>query len=206
MNNRGMTLLEVMMALAIMTLVVGAIFGISLSLSDTAIVQNVKVSNTDEARRALQVVVPLLRQASSQSINWAELPGQSITFRGAADVSGNGTAVDLAGNLELGPERRIGRDVDDLNGDGLTVEQLVLVEGETVRVLANNLSPLSEIANAAGGVDAANDVNNNGRLDRGFWVEPAPGGLRIFIQTEGETRLGQVIATRISEFVAIRNN
>ena len=205
-NTSGMTLLEVTMAVSIMTVVMAVLFGISLSLSDTAILQNVKITNTDEARRALQVVVPQVRQTSSQSVNWNELPGEVLRYRAVGDINGNGVAVDIGGNLELGPERVIRRDTEDLNNDGLTTTQLILIEDDTVQVLANDLSPLSEVANATGGVDAGNDVNNNGRLDRGFWVEPANGGVRIFIQTEGETRLGHTIATRISEFVAIRNN
>ncbi|MBI2435003.1 MAG: prepilin-type N-terminal cleavage/methylation domain-containing protein [Candidatus Hydrogenedentes bacterium] len=78
----GMTLMEVMMAVAIFTIVMGALFAITLSIGDTARVQDAKLVTNDEARRALQQLVPELRQAASLSINWTALPGQSITGSG----------------------------------------------------------------------------------------------------------------------------
>ena len=53
-SQRGVTLLELMMAMSILTVVMGVLFTLSISIGDTAKLQDVKVVNNDEARRALQ--------------------------------------------------------------------------------------------------------------------------------------------------------
>jgi prepilin-type N-terminal cleavage/methylation domain-containing protein len=204
-NNRGMTLLELMMAVAILTVVMGALFGISLSMTDTQQVQESKAVANDEARRALQQIIPDLRQAARSSINWADLPGQVVTYRVATDLNGNGVAVDAGGNIELSPERTIQRDVDDLTGDGFTETQLVLITGDTPRVIANNISPWNEQPDANGVFGPAQDLNGNGRLDRGFWVEPRDGGLEVSVQADVRTRRGHIMSATLTEFVVPRN-
>jgi type II secretory pathway pseudopilin PulG len=205
-GNSGMTLLEVTMAVAILTIVTGALLAIGLSIGDTARVQEIKVITNDEARRALQQIIPELRQAAKNSINWTQLPGQSITYRIATDLDGNGTAVNTMKQIELGAPRTIQRDLNDVNGDGLTDTQLVLLSGGMViRVLANDLAPENEQLGPGGVFGPAQDLNGNGRLDRGFWVRPRDGGLEISVQAQEVTRRNQSLSTMLTEFVVPRN-
>lgn len=205
MRNAGMTLLEIMFAVAIFTVIMGTLFGMALSFSETATVQSEKATAHDEARRALQALVPDLHQAARMSINWAELPGELLTYRVAMDVDGNGSAVDANNRLELSPPRVIQRDLEDLNGDGLTVGQLIVVSNGAMRVLANNVSPESEQPNAEGVFGDAEDSNGNGIQDRGVWFEPWGRGLRVTIQTQGEDRRGRPLRVTLQEIVFPRN-
>jgi type II secretory pathway pseudopilin PulG len=204
-NSAGMTLLEVMFAMTLLTMVMGTLFGIALSFSDTARVQEAQLTAHDEARRALLILVPDLRQAVSTSINWSDLPGEVLTYRVAADMNGNGTAVNQDVRLEMSEPRTIRRDLDDVNGDGLTANQLIAVTANGVRVLANHLSPESEQSNAQGGFGDAEDTNGNGRMDRGIWFEPWGGGLRVTLQTQGTDRQGHIIPFVLDAIVDPRN-
>ncbi|HNR30828.1 MAG TPA: prepilin-type N-terminal cleavage/methylation domain-containing protein [Candidatus Hydrogenedentes bacterium] len=205
MRNRGMTLIEVMFATAIFTVVMGTVFGLALSFGETATVQNAKATAHDEARRALLVLIPDLHQAARLSVNWAELPGERLSYRVATDLDGNGTAVDVNGNIELTSPRVVSRDLEDLNGDGLTAGQLIVVSGGAMRVLANDVSPESEQPNAEGVFGDAEDTNGNGRMDRGIWFEPWGRGLRVTIQTQGLDRRGRPIRATLQEIVFPRN-
>lgn len=190
-----MTLLEVMMAVAVFSIVIATIFSLSLGIADAASLQHVRIVNHDEARRALITLIPRLRQSLNQSVNWGELPGDSIDFRMPVDVNGNGTSVDRFGAIEFTGLMTIQRDANDANDDGLTLSQLVLLGGGEVRVLANN------IADAA----APPNANVNPPPGVGFWVAPINGGLQVTVQARGRTRRGQVVTTTLSEFVMPRN-
>lgn len=92
-KNSGFTLLEISMVLAIMTLVVGALFAMSIGIGDTARIQESQTRMHEEARAAIQAIATELRQAQVQSITSA-MPGETLTYRLATDLDGNGTAVD----------------------------------------------------------------------------------------------------------------
>lgn len=193
------------MAVSLFTVVMGALFGMALSLNDTAGIQDIKATSNDEARRAFQAIIPELCQAARSSINWNDLPGGSITYRTATDLDGNGSAVDVGGRLELSAPKTIQRDVDDLNGDGRTLDQLVLINGNNVQVLANNLVPQPESPDESGAFGSEQDTNGNGQLDRGFWAEPRNGGLMVSVHTQGMSRQQHILVTRFEEFVVPRN-
>lgn len=197
-SQRGVTLIELMMAMSILTVVMGVLFTLSISIGDTAKLQDVKVVNNDEARRALQAVVPRLRQAQFSSVNTGEMPGDVLRFQMPADLDGNGTAVNISGDLELGNPVTIQRDVDDANEDGVTDTQLVMISGDTVTVLANQLSPDPRPAPVQVGEIAP---ENNA----GFWVEQQNGGILLTIRTQGESRRGTLIRQQFTELVDPRN-
>lgn len=205
MSNRGMTLVEMMFAVAIMTVVMGALFGLAISFGDTAQIQDIKATSNDEARRALQMLVPDLHQAVRTSINWADLPGEVLSYRVATDIDGNGTAVDKNGEIEISAPRLISRDTGDLNGDGKTLDQIIAISGGNVTVIANEVSPESEQPDASGGFGEAQDTNGNGRMDRGIWLEPWGRGLRVTIQTQGVDRRGHDLRVTLQEIVYPRN-
>lgn len=197
-SRRGVTLLELMMAMSILTVVMGVLFTMSISIGDTAKLQDVKVVNNDEARRALMAVVPRLRQAQTSSINMADLPGDVLSFRMPVDLDGNGTAVNVSGDMETGGLITIQRDVADQNQDGVSAKQLVMIDGNEITVLANSLAPDGAPQPAA---DGEEDPENNA----GFWVEQQSGGLLLTIRTEGESRRGTLIRQQFTELVDPRN-
>lgn len=197
-----MTLIELVMTVGLMTIVMGALFAMSLSLSDTVQVYNATISATDELRKAMYFIIPRVSQASRQTINMTQLPGDVLIFRMPTDLDGNGTCVDIGGNLELGDPVTIRRDTEDLNGDGLTNTQLIMIQGNNVTVLANNVFFPPEQENPDG---SFNDTNNNGRLDRGFMVIPEGNSLRIILDTVGRTRRGHELVMHIEERVTPRN-
>lgn len=201
-NVLGMTLMELMMTVGLMTIVMGSLFVLSLSLNDT--VQNYKatMTATDEARRALQILIPRLSHASRQSVNWNELPGDVLRFRMPTDLDGNGTCVDAGGNLELGDVVTVQRDTEDANHDGLTDNQLVMIQGNNVTVLANHLFNPPEPANNDG---SFTDTNGNGRLDRGFFVTVENNAIRVHIDTVGQSRRGHQFVIHVEESVMPRN-
>lgn len=190
----GFTLLEVSFAVGILTLVMLILFGISEAFGNTAQVQRAKVQSNEEARRALLVAVPMLRMAARGTLNWDELPGPIIRFNPVADLNGNGTAVDAAGSMELGAAVTIRVDMNDANGDGLTDTQLVLIQGDNVRVLANNLTPQTA---GVGGQPT--------RETSGFWVTRRDAGFEVMVRARGRTMRGLELTTEMSQYVALRN-
>jgi prepilin-type N-terminal cleavage/methylation domain-containing protein len=205
MKRNGMTLIEVMVAMSIFTAVMGVLLSFAIAFGDTAEVQGVQATGNDEARRAMGAIIPDLRQAFRSSIDWGQLPGDTIAYRVPTDLDGNGSAVDINGELELSLPHVIGRDTEDVNGDGFTVTQLAVTNGITMRVLANELVPESEQLGEDGVFDPADDLNGNGRLDRGVWFEVFGRGVRVTVQTQGTTRKGHVINTTLQELVFPRN-
>jgi prepilin-type N-terminal cleavage/methylation domain-containing protein len=194
MSRSGFSLFEMMVVMAIMALVMGVLVALSLSIGRTASAQRARIRAAEEARSAMQTLASRVRLASAASVNMdIPLPGDVLTFNSAADLDGNGTAVDVNGRLELGPTITVQPDTTDLNGDGRTATQLVMVQGTTVRVLCNSLPP-----------DSA--VKTNGvPLVRGFWVAWLNGGVSITIQTEAKDNRGQAYHVSLTELVVPRN-
>ena len=193
MSQRGYSLLEMTMVVAIMTVVMGGLVGLSLGMGRTSSVQRAKVTAAEESRRALETLVARVHAASATSINTAGLPGDVLRFRAAVDADGNGTAVDASGRLELGSEITVQPDTTDANGDGLTTTQLVMTQGTRTRVLCNSLPP-----------DSGVKTNGVPRM-RGFWVAPRNGGLDITVQTEARDNRGQPFRVALTEFAMPRN-
>ena len=165
MNRQGFTLIELMVVVSLLTIVVGTLFLLANSTGEAARVQEAKAASRDQVRNAMAPIVRELRQASTASINWNELPGSAITYRIPVDISGNGVPVNEAGQLELSPARRIGLDDEDINDDGFTDTQAVLTEdGVFMRVLASYLNP----DDGAGGEPA-------------LWFEPVGQGIRVTV-------------------------
>lgn len=209
-QRAGMTLVEVLVAVSIFTIVMAALYTMSYSFGDTAEVQFALSTNMDDTRLVLQEAVSELRQAARQSINMSNLPGNEIRYRIPVDLDGNGTAVNVSGRVELGPERILKLDTDDLTGDGITRTQLILIDtglpaGEQVRVLANYLNDGTETTDAAGVFGPANDTNGNGRRDCGFEVRPQGSGLVLLVQARQHSRKGHDYITELSHFVLPRN-
>ncbi len=204
-RQTGFTLLEVMISVTVLSLVAGALFALSFSLAQSAQFQEGKAITSDDVRSAMFFLERELRQASTGSINWNNLPGERLTYRAAADVDGNGTAVDNSGFLELGPLCTISRDINDLNNDGLTVTQVIWTDGVVVRVVANGLAR-NEDTNNNGVLDAGEDINRNNRLERGIWFAPANPGLAVTVDMERLLNAqGQRVVSGLTEIIMPRN-
>lgn len=205
-RRSGFTMIELMVALAIFSLVVLMLLTLSLSMGSAARFQDAKIQTQDDARTAMLILVRNIRQAARTSINWGALPNETISYRVAMDNDANGVAVDSNNDLELGPVITVGVDTGDLNNDGLTTSQLIWTDGATVDVLANGLMQTTEDANNNNVLDAGEDLNGNGILDQGFWVRAASNGLLITIQTQRPTdAAGTNVTSRFTEFVVPRN-
>ena len=196
-RTRGFTLLELTFAVAIMTVIIGVLFSLSLGVGDTAAIQDIKLVINDEARRAMLAVAPQLRQAARESINFDQLPSDVLTFRTPRDLDGNGLAVDAFNSLELSPIFEIRRDRFDQNKDGIALAQLIMISGESIRVLANNLAPDIVIRDRTGKTPSQNTA--------GFWVEEEEGNLRVTIRTRGITRRGHQLRYQLSQVIVPRN-
>jgi len=185
-NTAGMTLLETMVAVSIFTVIMGVIFTMSLGINNVSKLQESQVRTSESGRNALMRVASEIRQAQRLDVNNNNVfPSATLKYRLAQDTDGNGTAVNRNGTIELGNQRTIKADTDDLNRDGITSKQLIIADGNTVvAVLCNNLCPLTE-TNA--------DTNGNGRLDRGFYVFNSGGTLSISIQTQETLANGRTV-------------
>lgn len=178
-SRSGFTLLEMMMAVAIFTIVMGALYGLSSGLQDFSDFKLDQANAADQARHGILFLACQLRNAAKATL--PTLPATTLTFKVARDIDGNGSAVDGGGSLELSPTITVMPDSGDSNGDGLSTSQLVMKEGTKVTVLANNL--------------AAN----------GVLFESVGSAVRMTIQTRATTRLGNVITNTLTETVLPRN-
>lgn len=201
-GNAGMTLVEIMMATFILTMVMGILFSLAIGLGDTAAMQDARITTGDEARAAMMGIARDLRQAANSSITG--IPGKSISYRVATDADGNGSAVDVGSNIELSSIRTIQRDLADANGDGVRGGQIVRIVDGTATVLANDVID-DEDTNANGILEGGEDANGNGQLDRGLWFERDGSSIRITIDTQNVSRRGHHILTRLTETVFPRN-
>lgn len=183
MNRHGMTLLEVMVSVAILTSVMGVLFVLAEGMGSASRQQEAKMTAMDEARRGMQFMIRELRQSARRSIAWATLPTNTLSYRLAIDADGNGLAVDINGDLELSSVRTIGPDTTDINTDGLTTTQLILTDGNMSRVLANDLVP-----------------------GTGIQFEQWANGLRIILRTQKRAGIReQLMPCEMSEIVIPRN-
>lgn len=197
-GRRGATLLELTFAMAILAIVTGVLVTLSIGIGDTAQIQDIRVTANDEGRRALLGLVPRLRHAARESINFEDLPADILRFRTPEDLDENGLAVDAFNTLELGEEITVRRDTFDQNKDGRADTQLILIDGEEITVLANNLSP---DAGPVPGGDEEEPVENTA----GFWVEENNGSVVVTVRTEGRSRRGHVVRQTYTQFVTPRN-
>jgi prepilin-type N-terminal cleavage/methylation domain-containing protein len=203
MDRRGFTMVELLIASTLFVILMGVVAQLYFSMNGASNVMTRKVAARDEARKAIQAISDEVRQAAAASV--ANVPGETLTYKIAVDVDGNGSAVDASGAIELSGAHTLTRDYDDANQDGVRETQLILVTAEgSVRVLANALFP-NEDRNTNGTLDADEDANGDGVLNRGLWFESAPGGVLVTVETRSGTKFGNSAAARLSAFVAPRN-
>lgn len=174
----GFTLVEVMIVLAIFSIVGGAIFA-TLAIGRTSWQSgNVQVEVQQESRRGINRMVKELRQSGSATIVGVPADGEyhnSIAFQMPEDIDGDGDVVDANGNIEWGSQITYSM-------GGLDGKQLLRSKGGQVEVLANNITNFQFRRQAT-----------------------TPSIIEITLQSQKTTIQGQLIGTTLSTQVRLRN-
>ncbi len=203
--KQGLSLLELMIAVAIMSVVMGMMFMLMMGMDKTADLEKAKLVVNDDVRLAALRLLRDVRQATADSIIITWEANDVLQYRVPVDSDGNGIPLDVQMRLETSPVRTIMRDVDDINQDGVSETQLVMVEEDRVVVFANNLV-LNEDADGNGRLDNGEDRNGNGVLDCGLRFERLPEGIHVLIQSERQaSSAGGIIISSIEQTVNPRN-
>ncbi len=197
-QRAGLTLIELMVVMAILSVVLGSVV-LSMQEGSDAWTASMESSTLDsKTERTLDRIVRLLEVSSLGSLD----PDLFDTGDLTSDLGFREMVGFAAGSVQLGPERRLtlvlapgelDNDLDD-NGDGLADEQrLVLTEtvGGTPRsiALAKGISELlaGETANGL-------DDNGNGLVDEpGLCFDGTGGTLNIRLSMEKVTSRGQLM-------------
>lgn len=189
-NKSGFTLIEVLCAASISVVVLGAALSVMMQVQKTGSVLEMRAAARMEAERAVLAIGRELGQASRSTLG--PLPGASIRYRVAVDSDGDGTVLDAKGGVEWSAERVIQRDADDANHDGIGAEQLVLVNGSEVTVLANGIAP--------------DETGNGAATQPSLWFEPVSGGVRVMVRTQKTSHPGRHVLTEaLAETICVRN-
>ena len=192
MRRDGFTLIEVLTASTLLIAALGMIWQAWMMANTTSDALGRKMDATNASARALNTIEHELRLASFSRLS--PLPSATIRYHIPEDVDGNGLPVDASGKPEYGVERVIARDRNDANHDGISEDQLILISGDRVEVLANDLLP-----------DETEDTNGNGRLDRGIWFETDGRGVMIRLSVSMKTARKLTLAGQAAQLVTPRN-
>ena len=198
-HPRGVTLIELMIAVAVFTAAFGAIYVVARTTLLNTAFHDAQIAAQEEARRGVQLMVRELRQARGSSLLLQTMPMDQITFEIPSDVDGNGLPVDVGGYLESAGTVTYMRDWNDMNGDGITNNQLVRVYQDTmgwpvdVSVITNDIMP-NEDANWDGLLSAGEDTNGSRFLERGVWFERIGNILRITVDVQKRVGSGGTLA------------
>lgn len=140
--KRGLSLLEILVAVGIFSIIIVAAFGVLISGRRAFETGDVQIEVEQEARRAVDYMSKELRQASSVKITApAEgASGSSVTFEVPYDVDGDGDVINSLGGIEWS---------NDSGGIGTITYSLA--SGQALRnlslggqtVLANRISALT---------------------------------------------------------------
>ena len=207
-NSSGVTLVELMIAAALLVVALGTIYTVAQATFASAAYHDAELAAQDEARGALQRMTTELRQARRSSLAMQTIPNDTLTFQIPEDADGNGFPLDVGGYLESAGTITYTRDMNDLNADGLTTTQLVRVYqggggiAPIVTVLANDIAP-NEDANWDGSLNPGEDLNGSRMLERGIWFESNGPLMRIIVDCQktvgaGGRRVWATVATNVS--------
>lgn len=192
MRRDGFTLIEVLTASTLLIAALGMIWQAWMMANTTTDVLGRKLDATTASVGAMTTLERELRLASFSQLS--PLPSATIRYRIPEDVDGNGLPVDASGQPEYGTERVITRDLEDANHDGISEKQLVLITGDRVAVLTNELLP-----------DESEDKNGNGHLDHGIWFEAEGRGVQIHLNIAMKSARKLNLPGQVAQLVTPRN-
>ena len=205
-GNAGFTLIEITMTLSALLIIVGALYGIAMGMVTAAKTQDSLIMLRQESRLAMQAIVQNIRMAQAASMQtgaggvFAPLdnnPTTNLSYRRVADIDGNGVALNQDLSIGLTPALWFTRDLNDANGDGQTLTQLVQLrqDGTVARVLANHISP----------VVVRNDFYNT-PLGGLVFQDVGGGTIQVtLIMRHQPDPTGPTMVTRLDELVSPRN-
>jgi hypothetical protein len=208
-SNGGYTLIELSISMLVTTLVVGAMYAISLSMIKTTHAVDTKVTLRDDGRLAMDFITRNLRMADAatlQTFNGANalVPlgngiVTNIAFQTPTDLNGNLYAIDQNMNMEWNPIIAVGMDIPDINGNGYSNRELVVSDANQNyrRTLSLNLSPRIDDGNAANVFNAPNGGITFQRVGNGILV--------TMVLRRQEAPNEAAVVSQISEFVIPRN-
>jgi prepilin-type N-terminal cleavage/methylation domain-containing protein len=195
MDNRGFTLIEMMITILVLSGVMLGLYYVNLAMTRAALQHESMAVVRDDGRIALQQMSRILRMARQTSIAFIDgegnvvplgnSPVDHIQFQAADDIDGNGVAVAQDFSVEWTPIIAFGVDADDANGDGYSTTQLCQFDENAgvVQVFTNHLDP-------------------NG----GLLFQNTNGGVQISLQLfrPASGNRAQVV-TRMDQVVSVRN-
>lgn len=193
MENRGFTLIEMMITVMIATVVTLTLYYVNLAMTRAALQHESMAVVRDDGRLAMQQMARVLRMARETTIMTIDSTNtttplgttavDNIRFQPVDDVDANGVAIDTDFEVELAPIVVFALDANDANGDGLTTTQLCEFDanGAVVQVLSNNID--------AGGL-AFQETNGGVQISLQL-MRPASGNRPRVV-----TRMDQVVSTR----------
>ena len=205
-GEAGFTLIEITMTLAALLVIVGALYGIAMGMVTAAKTQDSLIMLRQESRLAMQSIVQNLRMAQAASLQTSvggvftpldNNPTTNLAYQRVADVDGNGSALNQDLSLGLTPALWYTLDLNDANGDGQTLTQLVQLrqDGTVARVLANHISP----------VVVRNDFYNT-PLGGLVFQDVGGGTIQVtLIMRHQPDPTGPTMVTRLDELVSPRN-
>lgn len=167
MRNEGFTLIEAMIATAVLTTVSLGLYDINLAMTKSAVAQEHRTLLQDEGRQALQYMARRMRMADAGSIvtvattgspttTFGQASTDNITFQTVGDIDGNGLAINVDFSVGLQPAITFALDINDANGDGIAEHQLVEMDaqGNITRVLCSHVADGGgfRLSRASGGI------------------------------------------------------
>jgi len=204
----GFTMIELMVSITALAVVLTMLYGAAATMANLAGTQDSLVMLNQEARQAMNTITRNLRMATTASVvtpdgggGFAPLTNVPVTqlqYRRVADMDGNGVALNQDMTLGLTQPFLITRDVNDANGDGRTLTQLVRIDqntGAVVEVLANHVSPVVATGDFY-------DASNGGVLFRAL----GGGAIQVtLIMRHQPSPTSPMMVVRLDEVVTPRN-
>lgn len=204
-SNQGFTLLELSVAIGLLMVLTGLLLSTYLGMNRTMNAQQTQMNVDDDLQMIMFRLTSEVRQAFEDSIVISGDMNDVLEYQIPADLDGNGTPLDGEFIPEKSTVRSIHRDFTDLNNDGLTLQQVIMVIDDSATVLANHI-PINEDTNQNGALDSGEDHNNNGRLERGLQFVQDEKFIRIYLDTSNDYIDTQGTAVSHSEIlVTVRN-
>lgn len=218
-NSKGFTLVELMIVVALLSLVLLIIYLMFTGMMRSTRMMDAKVKMRDEARTGLNHVTRNLRMADSRNagellyetaggvvVDMSEgtlVEGDifdNITFRRPIDADNDGTPFEAnTTNVEWSDPVTITLDRDDTNGDG-DIWQLVQLDenGNFTRLLVDDISP---VVNSGAGGDY-----DTSSLGGAFFTILDAKTLQITLIQRRQLGPGMTtIVSRYDDYVSIRN-
>lgn len=166
-NNAGFTLIEVMLAVTLLTAISMVLYYVNLALTKSVLEQQSLTTLRDDGRISVQHISRRLRCADTQTLmgvsggtlaTLGTTPVTTIEFQIVTDGDDdNSNAIDKNFDVELSDPLRFGPDTDDANADGFKSSQLVEFDtnGKVLHIFTNYLDPSGGVSfvRTSGGVE-----------------------------------------------------